>query len=199
PINAQLGGPGDIESVAYDQVYDPTMLNTTYIGDTGISGLGTTVDHANYSFTVPAGHNFVVVVNTTGGQPPSGPVSSPCSGTVSGFIDNTAGPGDCATIPSPTPTATFTPTATATATLTPTPTPRGHGHRSPTPSPTPTTTATATPTVTPTPTSTPTPTATSTPTATPAPTPAPPTAPAATNITTSSFTAHWTSVMGSHR
>ena len=65
-INAALGGPGDIESVAYDQVYDPTMLDTNYLGDTGISGLGTTVDHASYSFTVPAGHNFVVVVNTTG-------------------------------------------------------------------------------------------------------------------------------------
>jgi len=191
-INAALGGPGDIESVAYDQVYDPTMLDTNYLGDTGISGLGTTVDHASYSFTVPAGHNFVVVVNTTGGEPPSGPVSSPFSGTVSGFIDNTAGPGDCATIPSPTPTATAT--ATATATFTPTPTPRGHGHRSPTPSPTPTATATATPTVPPTP--TPTPTATSTPTATPAPTPAPPTALDATDITTSSFTAHWSSVSG---
>src|SRR5205814_100672 len=122
-INAALGGPGDIESVAYDQVYDPTMLDTNYLGDSAISGLGTTVDHASYSFTVPAGHNFVVVVNTTGGEPPSGPVSSPFSGTVSGFIDNTAGPGDCATIPSPTPTATatatatFTPTATATATF----------------------------------------------------------------------------------
>src|SRR5437879_6124263 len=193
---AALGGPGDIESVAYDQVYDPTMLSTNYLGDTAISGLGTTVDHSGYSFTVPAGHSFVVVVNTTGGEPPSGPVSSPFSGTVSGFIDNTAGPGDCATIPSPTPTATFTPTATATATFTPTPTPRGHGHRSPTPSPTPTTTATATPTVTPTPTSTPTPTATSTPTATPAPTPAPPTALGATDVTTSSFTAHWSSVSG---
>ncbi len=98
-INAALGGPGDIESVAYDQVYDPTMLDTNYLGDTGISGLGTTVDHASYSFTVPAGHTFVVVVNTTGGEPPSGPVSSPFSGTVSGFINNTAGPGDCATLP----------------------------------------------------------------------------------------------------
>ncbi len=93
-INAALNGPGDIESVAYDQVYDPTMLDTNYLGDTGISGLGTTVDHASYSFTVPAGHNFVVVVNTTGTTE-----SSPFSGTVSGFIDNTAGPGDCATLP----------------------------------------------------------------------------------------------------
>ena len=186
-INAQLGGPGDIESVAYDQVYDPANIDTNYLGDSGISGLGTTVAQASYSFTVPAGHNFVIVVNGTGDN-----FSSPFSGTVSGFIDNTAGPGDCATIPSPTPTATATatasatatatstPTATATFTPTPTPTPRGHGHRSPTPAPT------ATPTSTPTP----------IPTPTPAPTPAPPTALDATDVTTSGFNAHWSSVSG---
>jgi hypothetical protein len=98
-INAALGGPADIESVAYDQTYDPTMLDANYLGDTGISGLGTTVDHASYSFTVPAGHNFVVVVNTTGGEPATDPVSSEFSGTVSGFIDNNAGPGDCSLVP----------------------------------------------------------------------------------------------------
>ncbi|PYL25163.1 MAG: hypothetical protein DMF44_03050 [Verrucomicrobia bacterium] len=173
-INADLNGPGDIESVAYDQVYDPTNIGTNYLGDSGISGLGTTVGTATYSFTVPAGHNFVVVVNTTGGEPPSGVVSSPFSGTVSGFVNNTAGPGDCSAIPPPTPTPTATATATSTPTPTPTPTPRPH--RTPTP--------------------TPTPTATSTPTATPAPTPAPPTALGATNVTNSSFTAHWSSVSG---
>jgi hypothetical protein len=93
-INAALGGPGDIESVAYDQVYDPTNIDTNYLGDTGISGLGTTVDKATYSFTVPAGHNFVVVVNSTGTT-----ASSQFSGTVSGFINNTAGPGDCSMVP----------------------------------------------------------------------------------------------------
>ena len=93
-INAQLGGPGDIESVAYDQTYDPANIDANYLGDTGISGLGTTVDTASYSFTVPAGHNFVIVVNGTGDN-----LSSPFSGTVSGFIDNNAGPGDCTTIP----------------------------------------------------------------------------------------------------
>jgi hypothetical protein len=132
-INAGLGGPGDIESVAYDQVYDPTAIDTNYLGDSGISGLGTTVDHVSYSFTVPAGHNFVVVVNTTGGEPASGPVSSPFSGTVSGFINNAAGPGACSGSTSPTPTPTATATATATATSTPTAT----------------ATATATPTATP--------------------------------------------------
>src|ERR1043166_247064 len=43
-INAALGGPADIESVAYDQVYDPTMIDTNYLGDSGIVGLGTSVD-----------------------------------------------------------------------------------------------------------------------------------------------------------
>src|SRR6184192_4114926 len=95
-INATLGGPGDIESVAYDQVYDPTNIDANYLGDSGIVGLGTTVDTATYSFTVPVGHNFVVVVNATGNT-----TSSPFSGTVSGFVNNTAGPGDCSTIRAP--------------------------------------------------------------------------------------------------
>ncbi len=93
-INAELGGPGDIESVAYDQVYDPTNLDTNYLGDTGISGLGTTVAQASYSFTVPAGHNFVIVVNGAADN-----TSSPFSGTVSGFVNNNPGPGDCASLP----------------------------------------------------------------------------------------------------
>ena len=89
-INAALGGAGDIESAAYDQTYDPANLSTNYLGDSGISGLGTTVGSATYSFTVPALHNFVVVVNTTGTT-----TSSQFSGTVSGFVDQTAGPGPC--------------------------------------------------------------------------------------------------------
>jgi hypothetical protein len=98
-INAGLNGPGDIESVAYDQTYDPTSISTNYLGDSGISGLGTTVDQATYSFTVPAGHNFVVVVNTTGSTTSGTTASSQFSGTVSGFINNTAGPGDCSMVP----------------------------------------------------------------------------------------------------
>ena len=89
-INAALGGAGDIESAGYDQTYDPANLSTNYLGDSGISGLGTTVGSATYSFTVPALHNFVVVVNTTGTT-----TSSQFSGTVSGFVDQTAGPGPC--------------------------------------------------------------------------------------------------------
>ena len=93
-INAELGGPGDIESVAYNGTYDPANIDANYLGDTGISGLGTTVAQASYSFTVPAGNNFVVVVNGTADN-----LSSPFSGTVSGFIDNNAGPGDCSVTP----------------------------------------------------------------------------------------------------
>jgi len=70
-------------------------LCMNYLGDSGISGLGTTVGSASYSFTVAANSNFVIVVNTTAGSTNS----STFSGTVSGFIDNTPGPGDCTMIP----------------------------------------------------------------------------------------------------
>ena len=93
-INAATGGgpnTGDIESAAYLGTYDPANLCLNYLGDSGISGLGTTVGSASYSFTVPAGAQFVVVVNTTGTTD-----STQFSGTVSGFFNNTAGPGPCA-------------------------------------------------------------------------------------------------------
>jgi hypothetical protein len=89
-INAALGGPGDIESAAYLGSYDPTNLCLNYLGDSGISGLGTTVPNVQYSFVVPAQSDFVVVVNTTGTTN-----SSQFSGTVSGFFDVTPGPGPC--------------------------------------------------------------------------------------------------------
>src|SRR5204863_4982805 len=107
-INAALSGAGDIESAAYDPTYNPTNLSVNYLGDSGITGLGTTVGSATYSFTVPAQHNFVVVVNTTGTT-----TSSQFSGTVSGFVDNNPGPGACSGNPTPTPAPS--PTATATA------------------------------------------------------------------------------------
>jgi hypothetical protein len=165
-INAALGGAGDIESAAYDQTYDPANLNTNYLGDTGITGLGTTVGSATYSFTVPAQHNFVVVVNTTGTT-----TSSQFSGTVSGFVDSTNGPGACSGNPTPTPapsptaTATAAPSPTATATVAPSPTATA------TVAPSPTATATVAPSPTPTPTVAPSPTPT--PTVAPSPTPAP--------------------------
>ncbi len=191
-INAALGGAGDIESAAYQTSYTPPVAQgdptgnmcMNYLGDSGVSGLGTTLGTAAYSFTVPAQTNFVVVVNTVTGSTNS----SAFSGTVSGFIDNTPGPGACAgATPSPTPTATATatptatPTATATATATVAPTatatatPTATATATPTATvaptatatATPTATATATPTATATATATPTATATATPTATP--------------------------------
>ena len=92
-INAALAGAGDIESAAYLGAYDPTNLCLNYLGDTGIVGLGTNVGSAAYSFTVPAGAQFVVVVNTTG----TITASSQFSGTVSGFVDDTPGSGPCPT------------------------------------------------------------------------------------------------------
>jgi hypothetical protein len=104
-INAATGvaNTGDIESAAYQTTYTPPTamgdangnMCMNYLGDSGISGLGTTVGSASYSFTVAGNSNFVIVVNTTAGSTNS----SVFSGTVSGFIDNTPGPGDCATIP----------------------------------------------------------------------------------------------------
>ncbi len=94
-INAATGGPGDIESVAYLNAYDPTSIDANYLGDTGIVGLGTTVGSASYSFTVPALSDFIVVVVASGST-----TSSVFSGTVSGFVDQTPGPGACPAAPS---------------------------------------------------------------------------------------------------
>jgi hypothetical protein len=91
-INAATNVPntGDIESAAYLDTYDPANLCLNYLGDTGVSGLGTSLGTAAYSFTVPAGASFVVVVNTTGTSD-----SSQFSGTISGFFDDNSGPGPC--------------------------------------------------------------------------------------------------------
>jgi hypothetical protein len=100
-LTAALGGAGDIESAAYSPSYNPASITTNFLGDTGISGLGTTVGSAQYSFTVPALATFVIVVNTTGTT-----TSSVFSGTVSGFANTTAGPGACpACVPPATPAA----------------------------------------------------------------------------------------------
>ncbi|MFL6594936.1 MAG: dockerin type I domain-containing protein, partial [Chthoniobacterales bacterium] len=81
--------------VAYLNSFDPTQQNLNYLGDTGISGLGTTVGNASFSFTVPALSNFVIVVETATG----GTTSSTFSGTVSGFFNQTPGPGVCPAAP----------------------------------------------------------------------------------------------------
>jgi len=109
-INASCGA-NDIESAAYLNSYTPPTaqgdaagnLCLGYLGDSGISGLGSTVASSQYSFTVPASSNFVVVVNTTTG----GTTCPTFSGTVSGFYDLTSGPGACpGCTPPPTPTIT---------------------------------------------------------------------------------------------
>jgi hypothetical protein len=100
-LTAALGGAGDIESAAYSPSYNPASITTNFLGDTGISGLGTTVGSAQYSVTVPALATFVIVVNTTGTT-----TSSVFSGTVSGFANTSAGPGACpACVPPATPAA----------------------------------------------------------------------------------------------
>jgi hypothetical protein len=109
-INASCGA-NDVQSAAYLNSYTPPTaqgdaagnLCLGYLGDSGISGLGSSVPSSSYSFTVPALSNFVIVVNTATG-------STTCpsfSGTVSGFYDFTPGPGACpACTPPPTPTIT---------------------------------------------------------------------------------------------
>ncbi|MEP6808746.1 MAG: carboxypeptidase regulatory-like domain-containing protein [Chthoniobacterales bacterium] len=94
-ITAALGGQGDIEAVAYLNSYDPTQQSLNYLGDSGISGLGTTVSNASFAFTVPAMSNFVIVIETATGST----TSSTFSGTVSGFYDQTPGPGACPATP----------------------------------------------------------------------------------------------------
>ena len=89
-INADTGVPntGDIESAAYLGTYDPTNLCLNYLGDSGVSGLGgpgpgPVLGTASYSFTVPAGASFVVVVNTTGTTNSSQSAApSPASSTI---------------------------------------------------------------------------------------------------------------------
>jgi hypothetical protein len=98
-INAATGvpGTGDIESAAYLGTYNPANLCQNYLGDSGVAALGgpgpnpVPVGSVSYSFTVSAQSDFVVVVNTTG----SSTISSQFSGTVSGFLDDNAGPGPC--------------------------------------------------------------------------------------------------------
>lgn len=100
-LTAGLNGPGDIESVAYLGTFDPNNISANYLGDTGISGFGTTVGSASYSFTVPAQSNFVVIVTTSGSTTQGTNASSVFSGTVSGFYDQSPGPGQCPQAPPP--------------------------------------------------------------------------------------------------
>jgi hypothetical protein len=102
-INAALGGGGDIIGAAYQTIYTPPIaqgdpqgnLCLNYLGDTGISGLGTTVGSGAFSFTAAAQSNFVIVVSTATGSTNS----SVFTGTISGFVDQTPGPGPCPAAP----------------------------------------------------------------------------------------------------
>jgi Fibronectin type III domain/PQQ-like domain len=183
-------------------VVDP--LNTQLV-----IGSAETLDHAGYivsrsatdghelwRVTLPMEDGFNQFIDTRARFAADGSTAYIITATATGSNDtsrsfvyalnaNVAGPS-----PTPTPTATATPTSTPTATPTSTPTA--------TPTSTPTATPTSTPAATPTPTATPTstPAPTPTPTPTPIPTPVPPTANAATNVTSTGFTANWSSVTG---
>ncbi|HWY51293.1 MAG TPA: dockerin type I domain-containing protein [Chthoniobacterales bacterium] len=93
------GTAGDIISAAYLNTYTPPVaqgdaagnLCKNYLGDSGISGLGTTVSNAAYTVSVPAGQNLVVVVETATG----GTTCAEFDATLSGFFDFTSGPGLC--------------------------------------------------------------------------------------------------------
>jgi len=101
-INAALGG-SDIIAAAYQTMYTPPIVQgdangflcLNYLGDTGISGLGSTVGTASFSFTVAANSNFVIVIMTATGSTNS----SIFSATISGFVDQTPGPGACPLAP----------------------------------------------------------------------------------------------------
>jgi hypothetical protein len=105
PLSGGTAPVGDIEAATYQNSYTPPVaqgdalgnLCLNYLGDSGISGLGTTVGNVSYSFTVAANSNFVIVVSTATGATNS----NTFSGTVSGFIDNTPGPGTCPAAPAP--------------------------------------------------------------------------------------------------
>lgn len=86
-------GTNQIFSAAYLDSYDPQNLCTNYLADEGSSpDLG----YNNYSFEVPAGRTFIVVVDAVN----EGATCGAYNLSVSGLIDNvTAGSGACPTPP----------------------------------------------------------------------------------------------------
>jgi len=93
---------GSVETVAYlGSTYTPPTSGTicnNYLGDAGVSvGGAGTPSSATFSFTVPAQSDFIIVANTVD----PGTNCTQFSGTVSGLIDNTPGPGPCATCTPP--------------------------------------------------------------------------------------------------
>jgi hypothetical protein len=87
--DASCNGANQIFSAAYLDSYDPQNLCTNYLADEGSSpDLG----YHDYSFEVPAGRTFVVVVDAVS----EGGTCSNYNIAVSGLVDNaTAGSGAC--------------------------------------------------------------------------------------------------------
>jgi len=91
--DASCSGTNQIFSAAYLDSYDPQNLCTNYLADEGQSPY---LGYNAYSFEVPAGHNFVIVVDAVndGGVCPNYNVN------VSGLVDNaTSGNGACVVPP----------------------------------------------------------------------------------------------------
>jgi hypothetical protein len=53
-------GTGELVSGAYAGAYNPANECQNYLGDSGLSGLGTTVPNVTYSVILPAGQNLIV-------------------------------------------------------------------------------------------------------------------------------------------
>ncbi len=107
-MNAACTGstPGQVEAVAYlGSTFTPRTSATIcdqYLGDAG-SSVGSVLPSQTFSFTVPAQSDFLIVTNTVS----PGTDCTQFSGTISGLIDNTPGPGECTTCTPPaTPTVT---------------------------------------------------------------------------------------------
>jgi hypothetical protein len=103
PMTCSGTGGTFIHASAYLNTFDPTNLESNYLGDIGNSPTGPTT----FSVTAPAGQSVVVVVNAV--------VSGP-SGACPGYQLTINGHGGCPTPTSGTPTATPLP-ATSTAVL----------------------------------------------------------------------------------
>ncbi|MFL5731727.1 MAG: dockerin type I domain-containing protein [Chloroflexia bacterium] len=108
------GTTNPIFSAAYLGSYDPTNLCTNYLGDIGFNP----PDQHEYSFTVPAGATYVIIVNEVNEDTgcPSYTLTVSC-GVFGGTPTATA----TVTGTPPTATRTFSPTRTATPTATFTP------------------------------------------------------------------------------
>jgi hypothetical protein len=113
-MNGACGASGgEVETSAYlGSTYTPPSAGganicNNYLGDAG-SSVGSGLPSITFSFNVPALSDFVIVANTvdTAG-------CTQFSGTVSGLIDNTAGPGPCPTCTPPA-TPAITPGGTTT-------------------------------------------------------------------------------------